>query len=121
VAVRVLLAEDQPGFTEGLAVLLGRDPRIEIVGTARDGGEAVDLALASAADVVVMDLMLPRVDGLQATRRLCEARPEARVVVLSAATPEEAEADALRAGAAAFVTKSLAYETIVDTILRVAS
>jgi DNA-binding NarL/FixJ family response regulator len=120
VPVRVLLAEDQAAFAQGLTILLGRDPRIEVVGTARDGGEAVDLALAHAADVVLMDLTLPRVDGLEATRRLGVASPRARVVVLSASTRDEAEAAALAAGAAAFVTKSAEYDAIVDAILEVA-
>ena len=118
--VRVLLAEDQAAFAEGLRTLLGREPRLEIVATARDGGEAVELALASPVDVVVMDLTLPRVDGLEATRRLRRDCPGVQVVVLSAASADEAEAAALGAGAAAYVTKSSAYDALVDTILAVA-
>ena len=118
--VRVLVAEDQAAFVEGLTMLLGRDPRIEIVGTARDGGEAIDLAVASTADVGLMDLTLPRVDGLEATRRLRDVLPDVRVVVLSASSADEAEAAALGAGAAAFLTKSGAYDELIETILAVA-
>ena len=118
--VRVLLAEDQAAFAEGLTILLGRDPRLEIVATARDGGAAVELALAGGVDVVVMDLTLPRVDGLEATRGLRRDCPGVEVVVLSASSADEAEAAALGAGAAAFVTKSNAYDALVDTILAVA-
>ena len=119
--VRVLLAEDQAAFAEGLMILLGRDPRIEVVGTARDGEEVVELAHVSRADVVLMDLSLPRVDGLEATRRLRANDQDVRVVILSASTADEAEEAARAAGAAAFVTKSGgAYDEIVGAILDVA-
>ena len=119
-SVRVLLAEDHPAFAAGLTILLDRDPRIEVVGVARHGEEVVELALANQADVVLMDLALPRVDGFEATRRLRAASSKVSVVVLSAATHDEAEADALAAGAATFVTKRDAYDSIVDAILEVA-
>ena len=103
--IRVLLADDQRVVREGLSMLVGLLPGIEVVGTAADGEEAVRLAVARAPDVVLMDLRMPRVDGVEATRRLATERPAARVIALTTFADEPTVLAALRAGARGYLTK----------------
>jgi len=118
--IRVLLADDQRVVREGLEMLLGLLPGIEVVGTAADGEEAVRLAVARAADVVLMDLRMPRVDGIEATRRLADARPAARVIALTTYADEPTVLSALRAGARGYLTKDAGAEEISRAISAVA-
>jgi DNA-binding NarL/FixJ family response regulator len=118
--IRVLLADDQRVVREGLEMLLGLLPGIEVVGTAADGEEAVRLAVARAADVVLMDLRMPRVDGIEATRRLADARPAARVIALTTYADEPTVLSALRAGARGYLTKDAGADEISRAISAVA-
>jgi DNA-binding NarL/FixJ family response regulator len=118
--IRVLLADDQRVVREGLEMLLGLLPGIEVVGTAADGEEAVRLAVARAADVVLMDVRMPRVDGIEATRRLAEARPAARVIALTTYADEPTVLAALRAGARGYLTKDAGADEISRAIAAVA-
>jgi DNA-binding NarL/FixJ family response regulator len=118
--VRVVLADDQRVVRDGLAMLLGLLPGIEVVGAAGDGEEAVRLAVARAADVVLMDLRMPRVDGIEATRRLQDARPQARVIALTTYADEPTVLSALRAGARGYLTKDAGAEEISRAIMAVA-
>lgn len=119
--VRVLIVEDHEIFADALRLLLGRNERIEVVGVAKDGREAVDLALLNDAQVVLMDVTLPRLDGLEATRRLLAIKPTAQVIVLTSQTEDEGKTAALAAGAFDFITKTDAYETVPAAILRAAA
>ena len=118
--IRVLLADDQRVVREGLAMLVGLLPDIEVVGAAADGEEAIRLAVARAADVVLMDLRMPRCDGVEATQRLADARPEARVIALTTYADEETVLRALRAGARGYLTKDAGADEIHRAILAVA-
>jgi len=118
--IRVLLADDQRVVREGLQMLLGLLPGIEVVGSAADGEEAVRLAVARAADVVLMDLRMPRMDGIEATRRLAEARPAARVIALTTYADEPTVLSALRAGARGYLTKDAGADEISRAIAAVA-
>jgi DNA-binding NarL/FixJ family response regulator len=118
--IRVLLADDQRVVREGLEMLLGLLPGIEVVGTAADGEEAVRLAVARAADVVLMDLRMPRVGGIEATRRLADARPAARVIALTTYADEPTVLSALRAGARGYLTKDAGADEISRAISAVA-
>ncbi len=118
--IRVLLADDQRVVREGLEMLLGLLPGIEVVGSAADGEEAVRLAVARAADVVLMDLRMPRMDGIEATRRLADARPAARVIALTTYADEPTVLSALRAGARGYLTKDAGAEEISRAIAAVA-
>ena len=99
--IRVLVADDQRVVRDGLVLLLGLLPQVEVVGTAADGEEAVDQAAALRPDVVLMDLRMPRCDGVEATRRLREREPGIKVIVLTTYADDRSVIEALRAGAAA--------------------
>ncbi len=103
--IRVLVADDQRVVREGLSMVLGLLPDVEVVGAASDGAEAVTLAAALAPDVVLMDLRMPRCDGVEATRRLRAEQPDVRVVVLTTYSDDRSVLDALRAGARGYLTK----------------
>jgi DNA-binding NarL/FixJ family response regulator len=103
--VRVLLADDQRLVRESLATLLGLLGGIELVGSASDGEEALSLAVEHAPDVVLMDLRMPRLDGVEATRRLREGRPDVPVVVLTTYADDDSIVAALSAGAVGYLTK----------------
>ena len=103
--IRVLIADDQRVVREGLAMVLGLLPGVEVVGVACDGHEAVELAVSLRPDVVLMDLRMPRCDGAEATRLLRDRAPGVRVVVLTTYADDRSVIDALRAGARGYLTK----------------
>jgi len=103
--IRVLIADDQRVVREGLATLLGLLPEVEVVGSASDGHEAVVLAADLLPDIVLMDLRMPRCDGVEATRLLRGRVPNTKVVVLTTYADDQSVIDALRAGARGYLTK----------------
>jgi len=119
--IRVLTADDQRVVREGLAMLLGLLPDVEVVGTAADGEEALALADELCPDVILMDLRMPRVDGVEATRRLRASHPEIKVVVLTTYADDRSVIDALRAGALGYLTKDAGADEIRQALQRVAS
>jgi DNA-binding NarL/FixJ family response regulator len=110
--IRVLLAEDHAVVRAGLAQLLDRAGDIEVVGAAADGAEAVALTGAHTPDVILMDLSMPVMDGIEATKRIVEADPEARVVVLTSMTDRERILGALDAGALGYLLKDAEAEEL---------
>jgi DNA-binding NarL/FixJ family response regulator len=120
VSVRVLLADDQRVVREGLSMVLGLLPDVELVGTAADGEEAVALAGRLAPDVVLMDLRMPRLDGIAATERLGREQPGVRVVALTTYADDASVLAALRAGARGYLTKDAGAEDIAAAIAAVA-
>jgi len=119
--VRVVLADDQRLVRESLGTLLSLLDGIELVGSAADGAEAVALAAEHKPDVVLMDLRMPRLDGIDATRQLHERQPEVRVIALTTYADEESVLGALRAGAHGYLTKDAGSEDIRTAILTVAA
>jgi DNA-binding NarL/FixJ family response regulator len=119
--VRVLLVDDHEVFLQGLELLLARDRRLEVVGTATNGADAVRLAGALRPDVVLLDVVMPGMDGFEAAGRLRAAVPEARVVLVSGVDEDEASARAAEAGAAAFVTKAEAVDRLPEILCAVAA
>jgi DNA-binding NarL/FixJ family response regulator len=103
--VRVLVADDQALVREGLMTLLEAAPGIKPVAAAADGEEAVALCARHRPDVVLMDLRMPKLDGVEATRQILAARPETEIVVLTTHADEASILDALRAGARGYLTK----------------
>ena len=115
--IRVLVVDDERMFTDALTAVLDQDGRFEVVGTAATGREAVRLAKEGQAEVVLMDMSMPVLDGPAATRRLVALEHAPCVIALSGHTDGLSRAAALEAGATAFVTKSEAFDELVDTIL----
>jgi DNA-binding NarL/FixJ family response regulator len=120
-AVRVLVADDHPVFRDGLAVLLGSVPGIDVVGTAATGLEAVALAVELRPDVVVMDVQMPQLNGVEATRRLSGEAPDVGVVVLTMSEDDGTVFSAVRAGARGYLVKGAEQEEIVRAITTVAA
>ncbi len=114
--VRVLVADDQALVREGLMTLLDIAPGIEPVGAAVDGEQAVALAARHRPAVVLMDLRMPRLDGVEATRRIRAAQPEVEVVVLTTHADEASILDALHAGARGYLTKDAGIEEIARAV-----
>jgi len=115
--IRVLVVDDHQMFTHALTTVLSQDGRFEVVGTAATGREAVRLAKASEAEVVLMDMSMPVLDGPAATRRLLTLDHAPCVIALSGHNDSLSRTAALDAGASAFVTKSEAFDELVATIL----
>jgi DNA-binding NarL/FixJ family response regulator len=114
--VRVLVADDQKVVREGIVMLLGLLPGIEVVGAAADGEAAVELAAEQLPDVVLMDLRMPRCDGVEATRRIRAAHPATEVVVLTTYADDDSLFRALEAGARGYLTKDAGAEEIARAI-----
>jgi DNA-binding NarL/FixJ family response regulator len=119
--IRVLLADDQTLLLDGLRVILGAEPDIEVVGAARDGDEAVALARDARPDIVLCDLRMPGADGVEATRRIAAELPETRVVVLTTYDHDDLVLRALQAGAAAYLLKDLPAQELVHAVRAVAA
>jgi DNA-binding NarL/FixJ family response regulator len=117
---RVLVVDDHELFSEALELLLGRQPDVRLIGSARDATEALGM-LEEEPDVVLMDLDLPGMDGIEATRRIREAVPGAKVVLLTAIQSPEIIAEALAAGACGYVPKTRAVDELMDVVRRAAA
>jgi DNA-binding NarL/FixJ family response regulator len=114
---RVLIADDHVLFAEALEAILIGDGRIAVVGRAKNGREAVELATSLHPDVVLMDISMPVMDGIEATARIVDQEPEACVVVLTGSdAPKDVDA-ARRAGASGYVTKDRIAAELVEAIL----
>jgi len=119
--IRVLVADDHRLFRTGLARMLALDPRFEVVGEAKDGAEAIDMALERKPDVVLMDLQMPRVTGVEAVKRLKADAPEVRSVVVSAYAEGDMIAEAIANGATGYVSKDVELEEVAAKIMEVAA
>jgi DNA-binding NarL/FixJ family response regulator len=120
-AVRVLIADDQTLFRAGLARLLNEDPRVEVVGQAMDGADAAKQAAKLKPDVVLMDLKMPNLDGIEATRQIIEADPTIKVLILTTFETDNHVIQALKVGASGYVLKDSSAEAITSSIVAVMS
>ncbi len=117
--VRVLVADDQTLFRTGLASLLAADGRVEVVGQAVDGVEAIKQALRLKPDVVLMDIKMPNMDGIEATRQIREKVPGCNVLVLTTFETDSQVIQALKAGASGYVPKDSSASAIISSIVAV--
>jgi DNA-binding NarL/FixJ family response regulator len=121
-ALRILIADDQAMVRAGFRMILDAEADMEVVGEAKDGEEALDAARRVRPDVVVMDIRMPRLDGVAATRRLLEGSgPQPRVVIVTTFDDDENLYEALRAGAAGFLLKNAPPEQLIEAVRTVAA
>ena len=118
--IRVLLADDQALVRGGFQMILAAQPDIEVVGEAEDGRQAIDLTNRLLPDVILMDVRMPELDGLEATRRLVELGTTARILILTTFDLDEYVYAAIRAGASGFLLKDVRPSQLVDAIRVVA-
>jgi DNA-binding NarL/FixJ family response regulator len=114
--IRVLLADDQALVRSGFQMILSAQPEIEVVGEAETGRQAIDLANRLSPDVILMDVRMPNLDGLEATRRLVELGTTARIVILTTFDLDEYVYAAIRAGASGFLLKDVRPQQLVEAI-----
>ena len=114
--IRVLIADDHAIVRMGLAALISAEPDIEVVGEAKNGIEAVREALRLAPDVVIMDIMMPKKDGIAATQELHEKLPTAKILVLTSVSAPDGITRALAAGASGAVLKNSENQSVIDAI-----
>ena len=117
--IRVLIADDHRMFAEALEAILGTDQRLEVAGQAGDGAETVRLALRLQPDVVLMDIAMPVMDGLQATKQIRREWPTACVLMLTGSNSKSDVDRAREAGAAGYVTKDRIAAELIDAIVEV--
>jgi two-component system, NarL family, response regulator LiaR len=114
--IRILLADDHSVVRQGLRMFLGLDAELEVVGEARNGVEAVQLAQELAPDVVLMDILMPEMDGLEATRQIRALQPDTEVIALTSVLENEKVFDAIRSGAIGYLLKDTESEELCRAI-----
>jgi DNA-binding NarL/FixJ family response regulator len=119
--IRVLICDDQTIVCEGLQAILSTTQDIEVVGVANDGAQAVDMIPEAQPDVVLMDLKMPVMNGVQATRLIRERHPEVRVLVLTTYDADEWVFDAVRGGASGYLLKDTPREKLIEAIQETAA
>ena len=119
--IRVVVADDHELVRDGIAAILEAQPDIDIVGTAVDGIDAVDLIRAAAPDVALMDIQMPKLDGVEATRRLVAAGTTTRIVILTTFGHDDNVLGALRAGASGFLLKDTPKAALISGVRAVAA
>lgn len=117
--IRVLVADDHAIVRKGICALLATEPEIEVVGEAQDGQEALVVAEAAMPDVILMDLVMPGMDGLEATQRITTSQPDVRVLVLTSFAGDDKVFPAIRAGALGYLLKDSGPEELVQAIRQV--
>ena len=119
--IRVLICDDQDIVRQGLEVILNKASNIEVVGTAEDGAEALELIPQIQPDIVLMDLKMPGMNGIVATQRICDQFPEVKVLVLTTYDADEWVFDAIRSGASGYLLKDTPREELIRAIEGTAS
>ncbi|ASS74150.1 DNA-binding response regulator [Tumebacillus algifaecis] len=119
--IRVIVVDDQKLMRDGLKTILGLEEQIEVVGTAADGRQALEVAKATEPDIVLMDIRMPEVDGVQGARMIREQLPQTKVLMLTTFNDSELIIDALNEGACGYLLKDMPTEVIVQAIMTVSA
>ena len=114
--IRTMIVDDHALFRRGLEMVLDGEPDIDLVGQASDGAEAVEKAAESLPDIVLMDIRMPRSNGIEACRAVKEAAPSAKIVILTISDEEEDLFEAIRAGASGYLLKDIPLDEVADTV-----
>ena len=114
--IRVLIVDDHALFRRGLMLVLESEDGIDVVGEADDGEDAIAKAEQLAPDVVLMDVRMPRISGIEATRRLAEALPTTKIIMLTVSDEEEDLYEAIKAGATGYLLKEISIEEVADAV-----
>jgi len=117
--IRILLVEDQTLMRQGLKTILDLEPGLRVIGEAHDGETGVRFALALRPDVVLMDVQMPNVNGVEATAQLCREWPQARVIILTTFDRDDYVYQGIRAGALGYLLKDTPADKLIETIRRV--
>ncbi len=115
-SIRVLLVDDQALIREGLAIILGAQPDISVVGHAADGQEAIEQARRLQPDVIMMDIKMPRLNGIQATRQIKEALPATQIIILTTYAEDELVFEGIRAGALGYLLKDITRDKLAEAV-----
>ncbi len=118
--VRVVIVDDHRLFVDALALLLGHDDRLTVIGTASDGRTAIELAVTEHAEVAVIDVRMPEIDGLETARRLRKRSPETRVILVTGLDEPQLAEKAREAGAVALLIKGALHDQLKEAILAAA-
>jgi DNA-binding NarL/FixJ family response regulator len=118
--VRVVVVDDHRLFVDALALLLGHDERLDVIGTASDGPTAIDLAVDGNAEVAVIDVRMPEVDGIETAKRLKKRRPETNVILVTGLDEPQIEEQARQAGAVALLKKGALHDQLKEAIIAAA-
>ena len=119
--VRVVIVDDHRLFVDALALLLGHDDRLEVVGTASDGPTAIDLAVDGKAEVAVIDVRMPEVDGIETAKRLRARSPDTSVILVTGIDDPDVTQQALAAGAVALLKKGALHDQLKEAIVAAAT
>ena len=114
--IRVLIADDHALFRRGLEMVLKEEPGIELVGQASDGAEAVRMAGEALPDVVLMDIRMPKITGIEAARQVKEVAPSAKIVMLTVSDEKEDHFEAIRAGASGYLLKDIPLDEVAEAV-----
>lgn len=114
--IRVLVVDDQALIREGLAIILDAQPDIEVVGQAGDGQEAVSVAAEVKPDVILMDIKMPRLNGIEATRQIKDAQPRTQILILTTYSEDELVFEGVRAGASGYLLKDITRKDLAESI-----
>ena len=114
--IRLLIADDQPVILRGLSIMLDSEDDIEVIGQANDGVEAVELAMDLNPDVVIMDLKMPTLNGIEATQNILRNNPDIKIIVLSTFATDELLAEAIESGAFAYLLKDTEEQNVITMV-----
>jgi DNA-binding NarL/FixJ family response regulator len=114
--IRVLIADDHALFRRGLEMVLKEEAGLELVGLASDGAEAVRMAGETLPDVVLMDIRMPKIDGIEAARQMKDIAPSAKIVILTISDEEEDLVEAIRAGASGYLLKDIPLDEVAEAV-----